>query len=291
MAVIWHRRPRPALSPFTDLPLQTLQAGEWKIRYHQSGHGPHLILLHGLGANLFCWRFIVPLLAKRFTVVAPDLPGFGQSDKHPGEDYGLDAQAERLHEFLRVLGVKQAYFAGNSMGGNIALWYSLKYPEHSLGTALIAPAVSPKLVPFKMLPWMWMAHPASFVVGRTFMNWAHRRTVTRKDRVDLDRVEETFRTYGRNPGAMRTFLAATESIRDPRLVARLGEIEKPVLLLWGTEDKVVPRSVINGLESALKAPESHIHIGGGHHLQEDEPEWVCEKIDSFFRDQSAASRD
>lgn len=242
-----------------------------------------MVLLHGLGANLYCWRWIVPLLAKRFTVIALDLPGFGQSDKHPGQDYGLDAQTDRLEKFLSQLGVKKAYFVGNSMGGNIALWFGLKFPDQCLGTVLIAPAVSPKLVPFKMKPFMWVAHPAAFLVGRNFMNWAHRRTVTRKDRVDLDRVEETFRTYGRNPGAMRSFLAATESIRDPRLLARLKEIKHPVLLLWGSEDRVVPRFVINGVESALQTHESHVHMGGGHHLQEDEPEWVFEKIDSYFK--------
>lgn len=242
-----------------------------------------MVLLHGLGANLYCWRWIVPLLVKRFTVIALDLPGFGQSDKHPGQDYGLDAQAERVEKFLKTLGVRKAYFVGNSMGGNIALWYGLKYPDQCLGTVLIAPAVSPKLVPFIVRPLKYFVQPASFVVGRTLMNWAHRRTVTRKDRVDLDRVEETYKTYGRNAGAMRAFLDATESIRDPRLLARLNEIKRPVLVLWGSEDKVVPQSVIKGLESALQTAESHIHLGGGHHLQEDEPEWVFEKIDSFFK--------
>lgn len=282
LAVKWHRRARPALSPFPEIPVQTLRVGKWNYRYHISGQGPHLVLLHGLGANLFCWRWLTPLLARRFTVVALDLPGFGASDKHPEEGYGLDDQAERLKNFLHALGIKKTYLVGNSMGGNIALWYALQNPGHCLGSALIAPAVSPRLVPFTVQPWLWVAQPASYVLGRGIMTWAHRRTVTRKERVDLDRVEETFKTYGRKPEAVRSFLAATECIRDPRLLAKLPELNCKVLLLWGSEDRLVPRYVIEGLESALTACESHVHMGGGHHLQEDEPEWCYEKIDAFF---------
>lgn len=281
-AIKWHRRPRLAPTPFADIPVQIVKAGDWRIRYHVSGQGPHMVLLHGIGANLFCWRWIVPLLAKRFTVIALDLPGFGQSDKHPGATYGLDEQVERLKQFFNALGIKQTYLVGNSMGGNVALWYALTYPRQCLGTVLIAPAVSPKLVPLSVKPWMWVAEPASYLIGRRLMNWAHRRTVTRKERVDRDRVEETFKTYGRNPQAIRSFLSATDCIRDPRLFARLKEIKSKVLILWGSEDRLVPRQVIDGLESALAAPESHVHLGGGHHLQEDEPEWIYEKIDAFF---------
>ena len=69
-------RPAPLPTPFEDVPVQSVDVNGWMIRYHRSGKGPYLLLLHGLGANLFCWRFITPLLAKRFTVIAPDLPGF-----------------------------------------------------------------------------------------------------------------------------------------------------------------------------------------------------------------------
>src|SRR5438128_2395849 len=75
---IWRRKSSVA-QPFADVPVQFVEVNGWKLRYHKSGKGPYLLLLHGLGANLYCWRYVVPLLAKRFTVIAPDLPGFGQS--------------------------------------------------------------------------------------------------------------------------------------------------------------------------------------------------------------------
>jgi pimeloyl-ACP methyl ester carboxylesterase len=59
-------------------------------------------------------------------------------------------------------------------------------------------------------------------------------------------------------------------------------LRKPALVLWGSDDLLVSRQVIDDLESALDAPESHVHPDGGHHLQEDDPRWVAGKIDAFF---------
>ncbi|MGZ6478121.1 MAG: alpha/beta fold hydrolase [Bdellovibrionales bacterium] len=278
----WSRRPKFVTSPFADIPVQKTKVGDWEIRFHKSGQGPYLLLLHGLGANLFCWRWLLPLLTHKFTVVMLDLPGFGGSSKLPGAHYGLDEQTERLRDFCDQLKIKKTYIVGNSMGGNIALWFASVYPDRCLGCAVIAPATSSKLVPLSTKPWLWLAHPISYVVGRQAMRWAHRRTVSVKERVDDQRVEETYLTYGRNREAVRSFLAATESIRDPRLAKRLRELQIKVLILWGSEDRLVPRKVIDDLEAALAASESHVHIGGGHHLQEDSPEWVAGKIDTFF---------
>src|SRR5262249_33929627 len=128
----WSRRPLKLPTPFADIPVQSVKAGDWSIRYHASGKGPHIVLLHGIGANLFCWRTLIPCLNGKYGLVALDLPGFGQSSKLPRARYGLDDQVERLHAFLTAIGIKQTYLVGNSMGGNIALWYALKYPDDVL---------------------------------------------------------------------------------------------------------------------------------------------------------------
>lgn len=274
----WTRR---RLKPF-ELTTDSAQVGDWLIRYHQSGRGPHLLLLHGIGANLYCWRWLIPLLAENFKVTALDLPGFGGSSKPKSASYGLDDQCERLEEFLDKMNIRQTYVVGNSMGGNIALWLARTFPSRVLGVGVIAPATSPRLVPFNLQKWLWLSGAASLVLTRTAIRWAHRRTVSRKDRVDQVRIEETFRTYGRQPDAVRSFMRATEAIRDPRLPHDLKHIQTKVLLLWGSHDRLVSKKVIAELESALQASDSHVHEGGGHHLQEDEPEWVHQKIVEFF---------
>lgn len=274
----WARR---QFKPF-ELRTESVKAGDWTIRHHQSGRGPHLLLLHGIGANLYCWRWLIPLLAENFKVTAIDLPGFGASSKPKGVSYGLDDQCERIEMFLDKMNIRQTYVVGNSMGGNIALWLAHTRPQRILGAGVIAPATSPRLVPFDLQKWSWLSGAASLVLTRTAIRWAHRRTVTRKDKVDHSRVEETFRTYGRQPDAVRSFIRATEAIRDPRLPGDLRGLKSKVLLLWGSSDLLVSKKVINELESALPEADSYIHEGGGHHLQEDEPEWVSRKIVEFF---------
>lgn len=274
-------------NPIKDLGFQELTVSQVEVnglsfRYHRSGRGPCLVLLHGIGANLYCWRTLIPRLNQKYSVLALDLPGFGQSSKPLDGSYGLDDQVDRLRSFFAHLGIKQLYMIGNSMGGNIALWYAVRHPEQVLGTVVIAPATSPRLIPISAKNWLWLAGPMSLLTNRTAMKWAHRRTVSKKHLVNRERVEETFKTYGGEPAAIRSFLLATEAIRDRRLPQALKDIRGRVLILWGSRDRLVPRSVITELESALLKAESHVHMGGGHHLQEDEPEWVAEKIDAFL---------
>jgi len=281
---LWMRRRHiKPFQPFATVPIKTLELEGWYIRYHQSGRGPHLVLLHGLGANLFCWRWILPHLTARFTVTAIDLPGFGRSSKPLGATYGLDEQAERLEKILEHLDVAESYIVGNSMGGNIALWFALARPQRVLALALIAPATSSRLVPLPLERLAWLSGPASLLLTRQAMKWAHARTVSKLHLVDQDRIEETFLTYGRQHQAVRSFLLATSAIRDSRLLPRLKGFSLPVLILWGSKDKLVNRKVIDDLETVLPKAESYVHMGGGHHLQEDEPEWVAEKLTSFFQ--------
>lgn len=274
----WYRR---GLKPF-ELEVTTKSVGPWTWRYHSSGRGPALVLIHGIGANLYCWRWLIPHLNTRFRVLAIDLPGFGGSSKPKSETYGLDEQCDRIFAFLDALAIDQAFVVGNSMGGNIALWLARSRPERIRGVTVIAPATSPKLIPLNLNRLAWASAPLSLLLSRPALRWAHRRTVSRKERVDLARVEESYRTYVRRPEAVRSFLRATEAIRDPRLPAALKEVKDPVLLLWGARDRLVSKKTIDDLEAALGATSRHVHETGGHHLQEDEPEWVAQHIVEFF---------
>jgi pimeloyl-ACP methyl ester carboxylesterase len=279
LVLSWWRRRR--LQPH-ELETEKAIVGPWTWRYHTSGKGPDLILLHGLGANLYCWQHLIPILKSRYRVWALDLPGFGGSSKLPREHYGLDEQVQRLLQFMDRHEINQTYIVGNSMGGNIALWLALKHPDRVKGVGVIAPATSPRLMPLNLSRWAWLATPASMVMTRTAIGWAHRRTVSKRERVDLARIEETYKTYGRQPAAIRSFLRATEAIRDPRLPDALKDLGTKVLLLWGSADLLVSKKVMDDLKASLAAPESHFHDGGGHHLQEDDPDWVGRKIVEFF---------
>lgn len=277
--LLWRRRGK--VRPY-DLETNHAEFDRWKIHYHMSGRGEPLLLIHGIGASLYCWRWILPLLRDHFKVVALDLPGFGQSSKPTDVSYGLDEQCERILQFLDTLKIKRFHVVGNSMGGNIALWLALVAPERVMNVGVIGPATSPSLAPLDLGKWLWLSRPVSLLMNRTAMRWAHRRTVSRREKVDDTRIEQSFMTYGRRHEAVRSFMLATEAIRDVRLLPSLKKIKHEVLVLWGTGDRLVPRRVIDRLVQTLPHSESYQHVGGGHHLQEDEPEWVAEKIIRSF---------
>ncbi len=99
-----------------------------KLSYLTAGHGPSLILLHGYAETSRMWRPIIPLLAERFTVIAPDLPGIGDSGI-PAEGLDMKAAATRIHALARSLGVEKARVVGHDIGLMVAYAYAAEFPS------------------------------------------------------------------------------------------------------------------------------------------------------------------
>src|SRR5262245_31209432 len=89
---------------------------------------PIMLLVHGFGADKDTWLPYARLLRRRFRVIAPDLPGFGESVRDPAMDYSAEAQIDRLHRLIRALELGPVHLAGNSLGGYLSGWYALEYP-------------------------------------------------------------------------------------------------------------------------------------------------------------------
>ncbi len=87
-----------------------------------------LLLIHGMAGSSDTWAAVLPLLAEHFTVLAPDLPGHGQSDKAPG-DYSLGSYASTLRDLMAVLDIERATIVGQSLGGGIAMQFAYQFPE------------------------------------------------------------------------------------------------------------------------------------------------------------------
>jgi abhydrolase domain-containing protein 6 len=117
-----------------------IKAGDFQIAYLDGGQGEPLILVHGFGADKDNWTRVSKYLTPRYRVIAPDLPGFGESSKPDGAHYTFDDQVEYLHSIVQALGLKQVNLGGNSMGGCIAALYGAKYPDEVKSLWLLAPA-------------------------------------------------------------------------------------------------------------------------------------------------------
>src|SRR3954468_24730941 len=99
-----------------------------RVHYRSAGSGPVLVLVHGITSTSATWAGVLPYLAERFTVVAPDLLGHGDSAK-PRGDYSLGAHASGIRDLLVALGHSRATVVGHSLGGGIAMQLAYQFPE------------------------------------------------------------------------------------------------------------------------------------------------------------------
>jgi len=98
-----------------------------KLHYRTAGHGTPLILVHGYAETSLMWKPIIPLLARRFTVIAPDLPGIGDSDI-PADGLDMKSAAIRIHDLAKSLGVEKAEVVGHDIGLMVAYAYAAQFP-------------------------------------------------------------------------------------------------------------------------------------------------------------------
>jgi pimeloyl-ACP methyl ester carboxylesterase len=118
---------------------KSVTVGDHEIVYLEGGKGDPTVLVHGFGGNKDAWDLFAKHLTSTQQVIALDLPGFGQSSRVDGADYGYEKQAERLHAFVGQLGLKKFHLVGHSMGGAIAALYAARHTDRLLTLALFAP--------------------------------------------------------------------------------------------------------------------------------------------------------
>src|SRR4051795_12115349 len=116
--------------------METIELHGQPVSYHRVGEGPLLVLVHGITSSSTTWERVIPLLAERHTVIAPDLLGHGRSAK-PRGDYSLGAYASGLRDLLVALPEPPATVVGHSLGGGIAMQLAYQFPERVERLALV----------------------------------------------------------------------------------------------------------------------------------------------------------
>jgi len=252
------------------------------IHYQIVGEGPPILFLHGIGASIFTWRFLAPLLSEKYSLVLVDIPGFGLSSKSTKHDYSLDGQAEILHEFLEKIGYHQTSIIGSSMGGLIALWMARRWPESHLQVVSIAPPLNPKVIPFNVSAWHRLVKPISLAVNEQLVRQILRRVLYNKELITNETVYKYTEPYLDSGQSAQTFMLATKTVKDKRVPNELREIKSQVLFLWGEQDQIIPVSTAK--IGTTNVPHAYLstHPEAGHHPMEDQPEWVAERVEEFF---------
>ncbi len=281
------------MSATDSLELHELSLHGHRLAYRQAGSGPVVVLIHGITSDSSTWRRVMPYLAKRFTVIAPDLIGHGASAKPKG-DYSLGAHASAVRDLLVALGHDSASFVGHSLGGGIAMQISYQFPERCQRLVLVDSGGLGRDVSLLLraatLPGSELVLP---LLAATRLLDAGRLAGSALARLGLKAgtdIEEIARGHASlsDAEARGAFINTLRSVVGPggqRVNAsnRLYLAKHlPLLLLWGEHDSLIP--VSHGRTTHEQLPDSRLEVfaDSGHFPQLDEPERFLDVLLDFI---------
>lgn len=119
------------------LQLKSINAGGWQTPYLEGGMGETILLIHGFGGDKDNFTRFAKFLTPRYHVISPDLPGFGENERRPGENYSYTSQLKRLVQFADALQLTRFHVAGNSMGGHLAGLLAHELKDRVISATLI----------------------------------------------------------------------------------------------------------------------------------------------------------
>ena len=279
--------------------LQELALHGHRVAYRAAGAGPVIVLVHGITSNSSTWERVMPYLAKRFTVIAPDLLGHGESAK-PRGDYSLGAYASGVRDLLVALGHDRATFVGHSLGGGVAMQLAYQFPERCERLVLVDSGGLGREVGLLLraatLPGSELLLPllasarvldggrsVARVLGRiglrtgTDVSEMARGHASLHDREARRAFVQTLRTIV-EPGGQR--VSATDRLYLAHHI--------PFLLIWGEKDTMIP--VAHGRAAHREVPGSRLEVfpDAGHFPQLDEPQRFIDVIEDFMDTTEAA---
>lgn len=235
------------------------------IRYVQAGEGPVVLLLHGLGTSLITWHCNIDALADAgFTVIALDLPGYGDSDKPKHLNYDPQSASEFLYDFIQELGLTQLSLVGSSAGSLIVGLYAIEHPESVDKLVLVGPGGLGQKV-------SWLLRLMSIpglgeLIYRPGLHdkFGIKRWIFHRPPEFLDELLPEMSRVRTLPGARTAMLRSVRSSINYRglrhqwnILYRLRNLSVPLMTVWGQEDSIIPISQADAVRDAL--PHSIVH--------------------------------
>jgi len=261
------------------------------VALFDEGKGRLLLLVHGGGSKLD-WRANVEPLSRRFRVVAPDLPGFGRSEK-PERDYTFLFYDEFLEQLVQDVGEAKIALVGHSMGGFLAARFAAAHPDLVERLILVAPmGFGPEIHPAIRL----MQVPViGALLGRPSPAGTRRlleTLIAKRELVTDDLVRETFELQSQ-PGAARAFASIFGKLVRPirGVVARIPEsiasLGPRTMVVWGSADALIPCRHLDVARERLPGGRFEVFEGCGHFPQLEDPERFDAALTDFLADGAA----
>jgi len=258
------------------------------------GSGPALLLLHGLGCDHTTWLPVIAALARRYTVIAPDLLGHGLSDK-PRADYSVGGYANGMRDLLTVLGIDKVTVVGHSFGGGVAMQFAYQFPERTERMILVAPGglgaeVSPAIRAITVPGFGQVMSVVTLPVVRHLTTAGlHALSATGLPRVrDLDEVAYVIDSFKdkRARAAIRHVVSAVVDWRG-QIVTMADRAyltaAMPMCVIWGSEDAVIPVQHAAIAEEIAPGATVELIQNAGHFPHKDHPQRFVTIVDDFVR--------
>lgn len=293
------------MSFFDGFRLEMRDVGDGALRVRIGGSGPPLLLLHGNPQTHAMWHRVAPALARRYTVVAPDLRGYGGSFKPPSAPgsavYAKREMARDMAELMQRLGFEKYQVVAHDRGARVAHRLAIDHSQHVARLALLD--IVPTIEHFERANmefalgyyhWFWLAQPHPFpenIISAAPDAWfrAHTSREPKDDGFfDADALAD-YMTFVRDPemirGMCEDYRAATgiDLVHDRECRAAGRKVQCPLLVLWGAKGKIgkwyEPLALWQQYSASLVTGGP---VDSGHYLAEEAPDEVMRWLDAFL---------
>lgn len=263
--------------------------GEVRLHYVTAGRGEPVVLLHGFPQTWFAWRRVVPALAARYTVIAPDLRGMGDSSKPQG-GYDKRTAAGDIRELVRALGHERVRLVGHDVGGWVAYPYAAAHPEEVEKLVMVQALVPGYGLERNMQEaWHFGFHmapdlPEALVSGRERMYLSYFLGQGAYDPsaispAALDEYARCFTTPGTTRAAFNYYRALPQDAKDNEELAKT-KLAMPVLALGG--EFAEGDNVLRSVQRVAEDVRGGIVERAGHSIPEERPGRLGEMLLDFF---------
>jgi len=270
---------------------RTAEVDGVKLHYMTAGHGPTVVLLHGFAETSRMWKAIIPLLAEKFTVIAPDLPGIGDSSI-PADRIDMKTSASRIHARVRSLGVEKARVVGHDIGLMVAYAYATQFPAET-EKLVVMDAFLPGVPGWEAVynnPSIWHFRfngptPEALVKGRerTYFEYFWNDFAADKTRsipeADRKAYTEAYSKPGRMHAAWAYFASWPQLAKD---FAQLSQtkLTMPVLSIGG--EKSLGNQLAEQMKLVASDPTIVVLKETGHWILEERPKETTDALVKFL---------
>lgn len=262
-----------------------------KLAYHRQGAGETVVLVHGITTYSFVWGDVVDLLAPNHDVIAIDLLGCGDSDMPLDVSYAIQDHAERLHGFLRELGVEKFHLVGHDLGGGTAQIFAVRHPEMLLDLTLVN-SVGYDFWPVQPItalrtPVVRQLMMATFDMG-TF-RLVVKRGLYHKEKM-TPALMGRFMAPMSTPEGRKAFMHFARCLDNHNLTDIADEIAHlsvPTLILRGDADPYLSAAISEKLAEEIPDARYERIATASHFIQIDEPGWLSRQIADFVAEHHA----